>query len=545
MVEAGRPAACDVLVVGAGLAGLTAARGLSRAGLHVVVARGPMTTSAGGSAPTRSTGSCWTAASRCSTPATRRSQDEIDLPAAEPVRPDPRRAGDQGRPAAPGGRPAPAPAAGGGPLAAAPFGSAADKAPAGRASRPTSRPPPASRLLAAEDVPAREALLARGLSVGPGRRPAPRPFFAGVLPRGRAQHLEPLRRPDAADVRAPAARPCRPPACRPCRASSPRASQRARSSPATAASSRSPGAGRADQRPARSRPARWSARPTASRPRGWSAASAGPDWHAVTTLYHVAPPGPARGADAAPRRRRELLVVNTTVLTAAAPSLRPGRRAGAGGHLGAGRPGALDRASGAVPAGRSLPAVSTSRWEHLTSYAVPRALPAMPAPHVFPPGRSGWVSGRLRVRRPPRHQLHPGRPGVGPPRGDRGAGRPRRRAGPGPRHQSNRVSRTQAPCKSSRAGSTYQIEHPGDLLDRPRETPRGGEHRVDSDRGLRPRTRRRAAARGPGGPPAPAALPTDGCGDHRLGGPPAPSCSPSSPVDLVPSPRRAVGTATA
>jgi Flavin containing amine oxidoreductase len=115
-----------------------------------------------------------------------------------------------------------------------------------------------------------------------------------------------------------------------------------------------------------------------------------PGWKGVTTVYHA--------AAVAPLDQPTLLldtddspVNNTVVVTAAAPSYSSDHRAlvatslvhGAGQHWD-------------EPAVRSRLAVlydvPTGEWEHVSTYDVPRALPAMPAPHDFrKPVRHGDV----------------------------------------------------------------------------------------------------------------------------------------------------------
>ncbi len=100
-------------------------------------------------------------------------------------------------------------------------------------------------------------------------------------------------------------------------------------------------------------------------------------WRSVTTLYHVAPGDPLGeptlllDADRSP-------VVNTVVMTAAAPSYGPGdgRALVATSVLGTAEHEPLVRDRLAV-----LYGTDTSGWEHLATYPVPHALPASPAPH--------------------------------------------------------------------------------------------------------------------------------------------------------------------
>lgn len=102
-------------------------------------------------------------------------------------------------------------------------------------------------------------------------------------------------------------------------------------------------------------------------------------WRSVTTLYHVAPQDPlgeptlVLDADTSP-------VVDTVVLTAAAPTYGPadGRALVSTSVLGTGADEATVRQRLAV-----LYGTPTADWQHLATYAVERALPAMPAPHDF------------------------------------------------------------------------------------------------------------------------------------------------------------------
>jgi phytoene dehydrogenase-like protein len=106
-----------------------------------------------------------------------------------------------------------------------------------------------------------------------------------------------------------------------------------------------------------------------------------PEWKGVTTVYHA--------AAVAPLDQPTLLldtddspVNNTVVVTAAAPSYSPDHRALVATSLVHGARQRWDE-----PAVRSRLAVlydvPTGEWEHVSTYDIPRALPAMPAPHDF------------------------------------------------------------------------------------------------------------------------------------------------------------------
>jgi phytoene dehydrogenase-like protein len=115
-----------------------------------------------------------------------------------------------------------------------------------------------------------------------------------------------------------------------------------------------------------------------------------PKWKGVTTFYHAAALAPLDepilllDTDDSP-------VNNTVVITAAAPSYAADQRALVATSLvHDGRPPwdeAAVRSRLAV-----LYDVSTAEWEHISTYDIPRALPAMPAPHNFrKPVRHGKV----------------------------------------------------------------------------------------------------------------------------------------------------------
>ncbi len=103
---------------------------------------------------------------------------------------------------------------------------------------------------------------------------------------------------------------------------------------------------------------------------------AAPQMHALTTLYHVAPAAPARG----PTLHLDGTggpLANTVVLTEAAPAYSPDGRA----LVSSSFLGTAERLP--EPAVRRelarLYGVSTADWVHLHTVEVPRALPALPA----------------------------------------------------------------------------------------------------------------------------------------------------------------------
>ena len=99
-------------------------------------------------------------------------------------------------------------------------------------------------------------------------------------------------------------------------------------------------------------------------------------WRSVTTIYHVAPADPL-GEPTLILDTDRSPVVNTVVMTAAAPTYGPGdgRALVATSVLGTDvdEPRVRSRLA-------TLYGTGTAGWEHLATYAVPRALPAMPAP---------------------------------------------------------------------------------------------------------------------------------------------------------------------
>jgi len=101
-------------------------------------------------------------------------------------------------------------------------------------------------------------------------------------------------------------------------------------------------------------------------------------WRSVTTLYHVAPHDPLGEPTLLLDADRSSPVVNTVVMTAAAPTYGPGdgRALVATSVLGTSADESLVRSRLGT-----LYGTGTAGWEHLATYAVPRALPAMPAPH--------------------------------------------------------------------------------------------------------------------------------------------------------------------
>jgi phytoene dehydrogenase-like protein len=95
----------------------------------------------------------------------------------------------------------------------------------------------------------------------------------------------------------------------------------------------------------------------------------------VTTLYHLAPEPPVTEAAVVLDGERSGPAVNSVVLTQAAPSYAPGRHLVSSSVLARGVPEPEVRAHLARVYG-----VDTSRWEHVASYDVEDALPAMPPP---------------------------------------------------------------------------------------------------------------------------------------------------------------------
>ena len=109
-------------------------------------------------------------------------------------------------------------------------------------------------------------------------------------------------------------------------------------------------------------------------------------------------------------------LVNTAVVSNAAPGYAP-----AGRHLvqtsalfGPGRPVPGDDAVRRHAA--EIYGADAVGWDLVARHEVPNALPVQPSPLGSPqPGRD--LPRTLRLRRPPRHGLHPGCPGKRPPRG--------------------------------------------------------------------------------------------------------------------------------
>ena len=111
-------------------------------------------------------------------------------------------------------------------------------------------------------------------------------------------------------------------------------------------------------------------------------------WRSVTTVYHLAPHDPL-GEPTLLLDAEPSAVTNTVVMTAAAPTYGPadGRALVSTSVLGGSADEASVRERLAV-----LYGVDTGDWEHVATYAVERALPAMTAPHPFRrPVRCGEV----------------------------------------------------------------------------------------------------------------------------------------------------------
>ena len=106
-----------------------------------------------------------------------------------------------------------------------------------------------------------------------------------------------------------------------------------------------------------------------------------PRWHGLSTLYHVTNDLPHTEALLQVDADQPTVVRNTVVVSAAAPGYAPpGLQLIATSVLGAQQPSVeLERRVRARLS--AIYATSTARWDLLASYAIPRALPAMPAPH--------------------------------------------------------------------------------------------------------------------------------------------------------------------
>ncbi len=106
-----------------------------------------------------------------------------------------------------------------------------------------------------------------------------------------------------------------------------------------------------------------------------------PSPRGVTTVYHSLPHDPSRtgtlllDADGSP-------VANTVVISAAAPSYAPAGRDLVSTSLVHGSGPVPDPDGPEVRAALArLHGTDTSRWEHVATYSLPHALPGMPAPH--------------------------------------------------------------------------------------------------------------------------------------------------------------------
>lgn len=106
-----------------------------------------------------------------------------------------------------------------------------------------------------------------------------------------------------------------------------------------------------------------------------------PTWKGVTTLYHA--------VDEPPTDKATLIVdaesspvTNTIVLTAAAPSYSSDGRALVSTSMVHTAAQIADEAAVRLRLGE-LYRTSTTQWQHLATYHVPRALPSMTAPHAF------------------------------------------------------------------------------------------------------------------------------------------------------------------
>ena len=153
-----------------------------------------------------------------------------------------------------------------------------------------------------------------------------------------------------------------------------------------------------------------------------------PDTRTVTTVYHAAPASPL--AEPTLLVDTEGEVLNTCVLSEVSPGYATGRALISTSVLGGG---GADREPAVRARLADLYETDTAGWEHLASYTIDGALPAMPAPLRLSqpcrvtggsPGPDGTTlatripaarPGRaapVRVRRSPRDRLGPGRPGL-------------------------------------------------------------------------------------------------------------------------------------
>lgn len=106
-----------------------------------------------------------------------------------------------------------------------------------------------------------------------------------------------------------------------------------------------------------------------------------PSWKGVTTWYHVASQPPLSTATLVVDPDRSP-VDNSVVITNAAPSYSPDHRALVASSWVHG-PGDPPQEQDVRRRLAQLYGAGTSDWEHLATYDLPRALPAMPAPHPF------------------------------------------------------------------------------------------------------------------------------------------------------------------
>lgn len=115
------------------------------------------------------------------------------------------------------------------------------------------------------------------------------------------------------------------------------------------------------------------------------------EWKGVTTIYHAAAEAPQSTPTLLLDPDPASPVNNTVVISAAAPSYAPAGRALVATSLVHGPEQSFDERAVRERLA-TLHGTSTTSWEHLATYDVPRSLPAMPAPHDFrKPVRHGEV----------------------------------------------------------------------------------------------------------------------------------------------------------